>query len=86
MSLEEKCKAVNEVLGSYFSINKSASCIQACDLFKDNHGLKNLFASEKTMRALFRKLDKANAISLIPYLKKEEIGGGRRNWFFLRIK
>ena len=84
MSLQEKCKAINEIVGTYFSINKSVTCIQACNLYKDNRGMKNLFSSEKTMRDVFRKLDEANAMSLIPYLKKEEIGGGK--WFFLRIK
>ena len=86
MSLQEKCEAINEIVGTYFSINKSVTSIQACTLYKDNRGMKYLFSSEKTMRDVFRKLDEAKAMSLIPYLKKEEIREGRRNWFFLRIK
>lgn len=86
MSLPEKCKAINEIVGAYFSINKSVTCIQACDLYKDNQGMKNLFSSEKTMRDVFRKLDELNALEVIPYLQKSEIGGGKKNWFFIRNK
>lgn len=84
MSLIEKCKSINLIVDDYFRVNKSGTRIRACELFRENNGLKTLFSSAKTMRDVFRSLDEINALDAIPYLEKEDVGGGKRNWYFNR--
>ena len=86
MSIEEKCKSINVIVANYFSLNKSISRIRACELFEESFAMRKLFSSAKTMRDLVRELDSRKTLQIIPYLEKEEVGCGRRNWFFTKMK